>query len=304
MERWTGLYRSIVIENDETKDPEYTGKLTGKIKVVVPEIHRLPFETATNEAGDNPARVLQKVIASGQGFWARPCFPWGGKDIGEWYIPPIDAGVWIMFEAGVVSYPVWLGVWNTPKGRMTLPTGLDKDYKVYNSGVHLIEIKNKAGEEEFHYKHLLNNFELTIDKDGKVTLSVPDTVTETFAKAVGLTFQDTFTVNIAKAADFTFQDTLTAAVTKATTLNLSENITFNLGSKKMVVNAAAAEMCGTLALALFSEIQTLATEMNTFITTVYNLHMHPTAGTGPPSAPTLPGTAPTTPVGTTKLKGA
>jgi hypothetical protein len=40
---------------------------------------------------------------------------------------------------------------------------------------------------------------------------------------------------------------------------------------------------------LETAFNTFKTDFNTFITNVFNLHMHPTAGTGPPSVPTLVG---------------
>lgn len=296
-----GLYRGIVIENDETKNPSYTGQLTGAIKVIVPEIHRLPSDLAVREKGDDPVKILRLLVESGQGFWASPCFPWGSSQTCDWYIPPKESGVWIAFEAGRAAFPVWLGVWRTPnkapkKSRMPLPTGLDKDWKVYNSGFHLIEIKNKTGQAELHYKNLINNFEFTVDNTGALTVLCP--------KAANLTFQDTYTITIAKAYTENYNDAYNLNVTKATTFNLSDNFTVNLGSKKMVVNAAAAEVCGTNALALFTELKTLRDEFNSFISLTYNMHMHPTAAVGAPSVPTIVGTAPTVPVGTTKLKGA
>lgn len=62
---------------------------------------------------------------------------------------------------------------------------------------------------------------------------------------------------------------------------------------KLTVTGTAAEMLGSSALALLSDL-------NSLITT-YNTHSHLTAGTGPPVAPTQQATSAT---GTTKLKGA
>jgi uncharacterized protein involved in type VI secretion and phage assembly len=38
-----------------------------------------------------------------------PCFPIAGKQQGTYFIPQIGAGVWIEFENGDPSYPVWTG---------------------------------------------------------------------------------------------------------------------------------------------------------------------------------------------------
>ena len=42
--------------------------------------------------------------------WALPCAPFGGKaGIGGFALPPVGANVWIMFEGGSCSDPVWMG---------------------------------------------------------------------------------------------------------------------------------------------------------------------------------------------------
>jgi uncharacterized protein involved in type VI secretion and phage assembly len=87
--RFFGKYRGKVSDND---DPE---KL-GRIKALVPEV-----------LGD---------IVSG---WALPCAPYSGNKTGHYTIPSKDAGVWIEFEAGDPSRPIWSGCW---WGSKELPT--------------------------------------------------------------------------------------------------------------------------------------------------------------------------------------
>jgi cytoskeletal protein CcmA (bactofilin family) len=41
--------------------------------------------------------------------WANPCVPYAGPAVGFFAIPPIGANVWIEFEAGDPSYPIWSG---------------------------------------------------------------------------------------------------------------------------------------------------------------------------------------------------
>jgi uncharacterized protein involved in type VI secretion and phage assembly len=41
--------------------------------------------------------------------WAMPCFPIAGKQQGTYFIPQIGAGVWVEFENGDPSYPIWTG---------------------------------------------------------------------------------------------------------------------------------------------------------------------------------------------------
>src|SRR4029077_15897615 len=41
--------------------------------------------------------------------WALPCLPLAGDGMGAYLIPEVGAGVWIEFEAGDPSYPIWSG---------------------------------------------------------------------------------------------------------------------------------------------------------------------------------------------------
>lgn len=43
--------------------------------------------------------------------FALPCAPYAGDESGIFAVPPPGAGVWIEFEAGDVSRPVWTGCW-------------------------------------------------------------------------------------------------------------------------------------------------------------------------------------------------
>lgn len=79
--RHYGKYRGTVADN---QDP----RKQGRIKVQVPEI-----------LGD---------VDSG---WALPCAPYAGEQSGFYTVPPVGAGVWVEFEAGDVSRPIWVGCW-------------------------------------------------------------------------------------------------------------------------------------------------------------------------------------------------
>ncbi|MCP4127244.1 MAG: baseplate assembly protein [Gammaproteobacteria bacterium] len=43
--------------------------------------------------------------------WAKPCFPFTGRQMGMWALPQIGAGVWIEFEQGDPDFPIWVGGW-------------------------------------------------------------------------------------------------------------------------------------------------------------------------------------------------
>jgi hypothetical protein len=80
-DRFYGKYRGIVADN---QDPMQIGRL----QAIVPE-------------------VLGEVRSG----WALPCAPYAGTGSGFYAIPPVGAGVWIEFEAGDPSRPIWSGAW-------------------------------------------------------------------------------------------------------------------------------------------------------------------------------------------------
>jgi uncharacterized protein involved in type VI secretion and phage assembly len=41
--------------------------------------------------------------------WCMPCVPYAGPDVGIAFLPESGSGVWIEFEGGDVSYPIWTG---------------------------------------------------------------------------------------------------------------------------------------------------------------------------------------------------
>ena len=41
--------------------------------------------------------------------WCMPCVPYAGPNVGFAFLPEIGSGVWIEFEGGDVSYPIWVG---------------------------------------------------------------------------------------------------------------------------------------------------------------------------------------------------
>lgn len=98
-DRFYGKYRGLVINN---LDPTSRGR----IQAMVPEV-----------LGEIPTG------------WAEPCSPYAGPLAGFFAVPPPGAGVWIEFEAGDTSRPVWVGGWwgvaevpMEPKGVPSQPT--------------------------------------------------------------------------------------------------------------------------------------------------------------------------------------
>lgn len=74
---------------------------------------------------DNRGRLLVNVpLVMGEGTdWALPCFPYTGLLAGCFIVPPINAAVWVEFEAGNPSKPIWVGGFY-PKGHAPPPMAL------------------------------------------------------------------------------------------------------------------------------------------------------------------------------------
>src|SRR5437016_4989115 len=82
--RYFGKYRGQVTDNSDPDD-------LGRVKAKVPQV-----------LGD---------VETG---WALPAFAYGGAPgQGLFAVPDVGAGVWIEFEGGNLSYPIWAGTWFT-----------------------------------------------------------------------------------------------------------------------------------------------------------------------------------------------
>jgi hypothetical protein len=98
--RYFGKYRGLVKDN---KDPL---KL-GRVQATVPSI---------------PGMTVN---------WALPCAPYAGDQVGFYTIPPIGALVWIEFEGGDPTYPIWSGCfWNTDQVPTEVGTNSDDPSQV------------------------------------------------------------------------------------------------------------------------------------------------------------------------------
>jgi len=93
----------------------------------------------TVAANDDPQRMgrLQALVpavwGNAPGPWAMPCVPMAGLSAGVFAVPPVGAGVWIEFEAGDPTLPVWVGGYWTSAAEMP-PSSLGGIHLVASSG--------------------------------------------------------------------------------------------------------------------------------------------------------------------------
>lgn len=55
--------------------------------------------------------------------WALPCVPYAGDNIGSFLLPKVGSAVWVEFEAGDASFPIWTGAFWADDQMPTTETG-------------------------------------------------------------------------------------------------------------------------------------------------------------------------------------
>jgi hypothetical protein len=90
--------------------PSSKKKYFGKYRGVV-------FNNADVEQKGRIQALVVDVLGMTPTTWALPCLPLTGivgVQSGTFFLPPLDANVWIEFEHGDVNYPIWSGCfWGT-----------------------------------------------------------------------------------------------------------------------------------------------------------------------------------------------
>lgn len=142
-EKRFGKFRAVVVDN---KDPQKRGRL----KLLIPS-----------------------VLADQESDWALPCLPYGGMDQqGMFFVPEIDSQVWIEFEEGDISRPIWVGTFWQKEGDP--PEDAAKEEPTTRlfrtkSG-HILQFDDEDGEERFRLFHPADA-EMLIDKNGTISLT-------------------------------------------------------------------------------------------------------------------------------------
>jgi uncharacterized protein involved in type VI secretion and phage assembly len=108
-----GKYRGTVSDN---ADPTTRGRLKVKVPSVLGDLE----------------------------LWAMPCVPYAGSQVGFFTLPETGTGVWVEFEAGDPSYPVWTGFFWGDNDLPSEATGASA--KVWKTGGMTMTIDDDAGE--------------------------------------------------------------------------------------------------------------------------------------------------------------
>lgn len=107
-----GKYRGTVVDNF---DPNQQGRVQVEVPAVLGGVH----------------------------LWAMPCVPYAGDGVGLYLVPESGTGVWVEFEGGDPSFPIWTGCfW----GSGQLPDQPLADIKVLRTGSHTVRLDDLMGE--------------------------------------------------------------------------------------------------------------------------------------------------------------
>jgi hypothetical protein len=144
------MSEQILMELLERIRGRFYGKYRGTVTVV--------------GTGSNLGRIKAKVpavLGDVETNWCMPCVPYAGEKAGLAFLPEKDAGVWIEFEGGDVSCPIWVGCYWHPK---EMPEKLAPEVKV-------IQTKNKQRiwlDDKDRTITIIDSYEnsILLDKDG------------------------------------------------------------------------------------------------------------------------------------------
>jgi len=70
------------------------------------------YRGVVTQVDGDTMRVKAKVpavLGEQESGWAIPCVPYAGPQVGIAFLPESGSGVWIEFEGGDVSFPIWVG---------------------------------------------------------------------------------------------------------------------------------------------------------------------------------------------------
>jgi uncharacterized protein involved in type VI secretion and phage assembly len=132
-EKFYGKYRGIVTDN---RDPNCLGRIRARVRTVL----------EGKELG-----------------WAFPCVPYAGQNVGILFIPPVGSDVWIEFEAGDITKPIFAGCfWNS----YPVPNlNNDSDIKIIKTEHFTMTVNDKKGEKKIEIKTEKNDQKVVIKPD-------------------------------------------------------------------------------------------------------------------------------------------
>jgi uncharacterized protein involved in type VI secretion and phage assembly len=88
-------------------------------------------------------KVRVPAVLGAAEVWALPCVPYAGDKVGFFFLPAPGAAVWVEFEGGDPSYPIWAGCFWTDG---QVPDDGKPERKVLRTGKVTLRIDDEADE--------------------------------------------------------------------------------------------------------------------------------------------------------------
>ena len=142
-----------------------------------------------DEEGRCRLKVKVPAVLKQEAVWALPCVPYAGDGVGFVSLPPEGAGVWVEFEGGDPSFPVWTGcfwadgeapenglasvkVWKTDKATIRIDDGGD-EIVVENSSQARVALADSVVSEAGRARHSVGSAGVVSEQGaGKVQVTV------------------------------------------------------------------------------------------------------------------------------------
>jgi phage baseplate assembly protein gpV len=85
---------------------------------------------------------VPSVLPGAPTGWCAPCVPYAGPQVGFLMLPEVGSGVWVEFEGGDVSFPIWTGCyWSAGD----VPSAADAAVKSIITNAGTLSFDNNAG---------------------------------------------------------------------------------------------------------------------------------------------------------------
>jgi len=130
--------------------------LASKLEQVMSPVYgKYRGRVTDNEDPEGRGRIkltVQSLLGNAETNWALPCQPFGGlAAVGAFLVPPVGATVWVEFEQGDISHPIWTGAyWNAESE----PPATDPAFHVWQTPFgHRVELSDAEGEERITITH-------------------------------------------------------------------------------------------------------------------------------------------------------
>ncbi len=169
--------------NNQAVFKKYYGKYRGKV--------------IQNIDPDGLGRIIADVpyIPGSKTNFATPCMPYAGKGVGFLALPPIGANVWIEFEGGDPTFPIWSGCFWAPNEVPTEIFGPDKKimpekkiFKTDHITMILDDQKDQKGGFSLTCKTPAVKVQLTMTFDAQgITITCPQQVIKMTTESITLT---------------------------------------------------------------------------------------------------------------------